>query len=183
MIITNDEEALRVSCQSVNSDEIGELLDLLDRELANSNRLGRPGIGLSAIQCGAPKKVSIVRLPKIKLNLVNAEIKQGYDLAMFRDEGCLSFPSRVEDTMRYQEVHIINNLVEPYNFIATGLAAVVCQHEIAHYNADLFFDHKMIKPIISATKRIKVGPNDPCLCGKINPMTNQPFKFKKCCGR
>jgi len=29
----------------------------------------------------------------------------------------------------------------------------------------------------------KVGRNDPCPCGKINPETGKPFKYKKCCGR
>ncbi len=29
----------------------------------------------------------------------------------------------------------------------------------------------------------KVGRNDPCPCGKINPDTGKPFKYKKCCGK
>ncbi len=28
----------------------------------------------------------------------------------------------------------------------------------------------------------KVGRNDPCPCGKINPITKKPMKYKKCCG-
>ncbi len=32
-------------------------------------------------------------------------------------------------------------------------------------------------------KRDKVGRNDPCPCGKINPETGKPMKYKKCCGR
>ena len=27
----------------------------------------------------------------------------------------------------------------------------------------------------------KVGRNDPCPCGKINPKTGKPMKYKKCC--
>ena len=27
----------------------------------------------------------------------------------------------------------------------------------------------------------KIGRNDPCYCGKKNPATNKPFKYKKCC--
>ncbi len=30
-------------------------------------------------------------------------------------------------------------------------------------------------------KRKKVGRNDPCPCGKINPNTGKPMKYKKCC--
>ncbi|MDD2680102.1 MAG: preprotein translocase subunit SecA [Candidatus Omnitrophica bacterium] len=29
----------------------------------------------------------------------------------------------------------------------------------------------------------KVGRNDPCPCGKIDPATGKPMKYKKCCGR
>ena len=29
----------------------------------------------------------------------------------------------------------------------------------------------------------KVGRNDPCPCGKIDPKTGNPLKYKKCCGR
>lgn len=29
--------------------------------------------------------------------------------------------------------------------------------------------------------KVKVGRNDPCPCGKINPKTGKPIKYKKCC--
>lgn len=38
-----------------------------------------------------------------------------------------------------------------------------------------------IKPVISGKK--KIGRNDPCPCGKTNPVTGKPMKYKKCCGR
>jgi peptide deformylase len=183
MIIINNEEALRVACQPVELVEASQLIEQLDRELEHANRLGRDGIGLAGIQCGIAKQVAIVRMSNVKLNLVNASIKSGYDLTMFEGEGCLSFPGRIENTMRYQEIHVIDNLVEPHSFIATGLTAVVIQHEIAHYNSDLFFDHKVIKtePIKRLTN--KTGPNDPCPCGKINEVSGKVFKYKRCCGR
>jgi len=41
------------------------------------------------------------------------------------------------------------------------------------------------KPVQSQFKqkgrRRKVGRNDPCPCGKINPQTGKPMKYKKCC--
>jgi len=33
----------------------------------------------------------------------------------------------------------------------------------------------------AAGSRSKVGRNDPCPCGKINPQTGKPMKYKKCC--
>lgn len=176
MIITFNEEALRLPCEDVLPNEVGSLVATLEAELANANRLGRGGIGLAAPQIGIAKKIAIVRLGKgFDIDLVNSKIEQGFDPTIFRDEGCLSFPGRVEDTSRFQEVYITNNLVYPHTFVATGLMAVVCQHELDHLNSTLFMDRKIVKHVPVISKK-KVGPNDPCLCG-----SNR--KFKKCCGK
>ncbi len=39
------------------------------------------------------------------------------------------------------------------------------------------------KPALAKTSAGKVGRNDPCPCGKINPKTGKPMKYKYCCGR
>lgn len=172
MLITNDENALRVQCADLLPEEVGPLRETLERELARCERLGRPGVGLAAPQIGIAKNMAIVRVDKISFDLVNAKIANGYDPQMFTDEGCLSFPGRVENTTRFQEIHIVDNLAYPNQFIATGLLAVICQHELDHLNSKLFFDHAIPKP----PKQIKVGVNDPCICGSGK-------KFKKCCAR
>lgn len=178
MIIINNEELLRRPCEEVKPEEVGELIALLERELENSARLGMPGIGLAAPQIGILKKIAIVRInDELKIDLVNAKIKNGYDLAIFKDEGCLSFPGRTENTMRYQETHIINNLIYPNAFIATGLMSVVCQHELDHINSILLPDNAIPK------KPININANDPCFCGKIDPILGKVKKYKKCCGR
>jgi len=175
MIITNDEAALRVFCEPVALGEIGPLIEALEKELEYGNRIGRSGIGLAAPQIGIAKNIAIVRLPKINLNLINAKLKVGFDPAVFEEEGCLSFPGRLENTIRFQEVHISNNLVEPYSFVATGLVAVVCQHELDHLNSTLFMDRRLPKPI-PVVKMAKVGPNELCPC-------SSGRKYKKCHGR
>ena len=174
MIIT-DEDLLRRPCEDVLPKEVGDLISTLEGELNRINRIGRGGIGLAAPQINILKKIAIVRLPKINLNLVNAKLAHGYDPALFTDEGCLSFPNRTENTMRFQEVHITDNLVEPHSFIATGLLSVVCQHEIGHYNSTLFIDRMAPKPM-PIVKTAKVGPNELCPCGS-------KVKFKRCHGR
>lgn len=177
MIITNNEEALRVKCEDVRPEEVGELIATLESELDNANRLGKGGIGLAAPQIGIAKNIAIVRLGNsaLDLDLVNCKIKKGYDPASFRSEGCLSFPGRVEDTIRFQEVHIAANLgIAPHEFIATGLLAIVCQHEIDHLNSILFMDRTSENK--NSVKKAKVGPNDPCICGSGK-------KYKKCCRR
>jgi len=38
------------------------------------------------------------------------------------------------------------------------------------------------KPVkVSPSGSSKPGRNDPCPCGKINPKTGKPMKYKKCC--
>ena len=34
---------------------------------------------------------------------------------------------------------------------------------------------------IKGKSKRKIGRNDPCPCGKINPETGKPIKYKKCC--
>lgn len=175
MIITNNEELLRVKCEEVLPEEVGTLIETLEKELDYANRLGRGGIGLAAPQIGIAKKIAIVRVNQVKFDLVNAKIAQGFDPTLFREEGCLSFPGRVEDTTRFQEVHITDNLISPHRFIATGLLAVVCQHELDHVNSTLFMDRLVPKPT-TVIKTVKAGANDPCPCGSGK-------KYKKCCRR
>ena len=168
MIIINNEEALRVNCDDVLQEEVADLINQLEKELNYSNAMGRHGIGLAAPQIGIAKNIAIVRLQDFKFNLINAKIEKGFDSKVFANEGCLSFPGRIENTNRYQEVFVTSNLQEPFSFVATGLLAVVCQHELDHLNQKLFFDNKVLV-------KTKIGPNDKCLC-------NSGKKFKKCCG-
>lgn len=171
MIITNNEELLRLPTTPVLLEEVGPLIELLENELNHANYLGNQGIGLAAPQIGIQKDIAIIRLGETKINLVNAKLQNGYDPTFFKDEGCLSFPGRVENTIRFQEVHITSNLVDPFSFTATGFLAVVCQHELDHLNSKLFIDH--IAPKQNTIKVNKVSPNEKCPCGSGK-------KYKKC---
>lgn len=136
MIIT-DEALLRIPCTDVLATEVGELRSLLEKELLLSGRNGQPGIGLSAPQIGIAKKMAIVRIPGrngyvYSIDLVNCKLAAGYDKTFFDNEGCLSFPGKQVRTLRYQEIYVVDNLVEPYRFIALGLPAVCVQHELDH---------------------------------------------------
>jgi len=181
MIIKNDESVLRIKCTDVLSEEVGQLISLLELELYNSNKLGDNSIGLAASQIGIAKNIAIIRTnnSEFNINLVNCKIKRSYDPTIFKDEGCLSFPGRVEDTIRFQEVYVVDNFVEPHNFIATGLLAAACQHEIDHFNGKIFYDY--VKKVIKVQQKLK--SNDICYCGKIDSKTGNFLKFKKCCGK
>lgn len=178
MIIT-DEKLLRTPCENVLSNEVGELVDLLERELEHSGELGRPGIGLALPQIGIFKKLAIVRintngLQDLNINLVNATIENGYDPIQFKDEGCLSFPNQTKTTKRFNEIHVTNNLVEPYGFVATGLMSIAIQHELDHLSGILFLDRAVEESAGITTKVAR--PNDLCPCGS-------KLKYKRCCLR
>lgn len=144
MIIT-DEKILRTKCSDALEHEVGSIIDQLELELKNSADIGRPGIGLSAIQIGIPKNVAIVRISNsngtsFNVNLVNCHIAKGFDLSYFDNEGCLSFPNKYVRTKRYQEIYVVDNLVEPFNFVGTGIFAVCIQHELNHLEGILLPD-------------------------------------------
>jgi len=181
MIITNNEDILRVNCTDASLDEAVEIIIFLELELIKSNKCGKPGIGLSAPQIGINKRVAIVRSPDENINLVNCKIEKAYDQGLFKREGCLSFPDQHIDTIRYNEVYVVNNLVYPSSFVVSDLASVVVQHEIGHWNKDLFFDHKQQKmqPFVRPKK---IGPNELCICGKRDGVSGKIKKYKKCCG-
>jgi peptide deformylase len=176
MIITNNEEALRVFCQPVLPEEVPALVAQLEAELDYANRLGKGGVGLAAPQIGIAKHIAIIRLGGgVNLDLVNAKLEKGFDPVLFTQEGCLSFPGRSEDTTRFQEVYLKDNLVYPHTFVATGFLAVVCQHELDHLNSVLFMDRVVKTPLV-LVKKHKAGPNDKCPCGSDK-------KYKKCHGK
>lgn len=174
MILT-DEQALRMECTDVLPEEVAEIREKLEKELKASAERGMPGIGLAAPQIGIPKRMAIVRLKDYKIDLVNATIAKKFDLQLFDGEGCLSFPGRIETTKRYNEIHILDNMGEPKQFIATGLLAVVCQHELDHTRGVLLPD-VALSTVEKPKGKQKVRPNDPCSCGSGK-------KYKKCCAR
>lgn len=144
MIIT-DENKLRIKCEDVLPEEVDSLIKQLEEELTRSDEMGKPGIGLSAIQIGIPKRCAIVRIynsngPDLNINLVNCKISKTYGEFTFKNEGCLSFPGLSVDTKRYKEIVVEDNLVEPHRFIATGLLAVCIQHELDHLEGKLLID-------------------------------------------
>lgn len=166
MIIT-DEKLLRIKCEDVLPNEVGAIIDQLERELKASKN----GIGLAGPQIGLAKNVAIVRInDKYKINLVNCRISKQFDPEIFEEEGCLSFPGKFVKSMRYKEIYVVDNMDENKEFIAQGLVAVVIQHELDHLNARLLPDIAIKEEI----KKSKIRPNDPCSC-------NSGKKAKKCC--
>lgn len=156
MILT-DPNKLRVQCIDVLPEEVGPLREALEKELKRSAERGQPGIGLAAPQIGIAKNMAIVRVPNpsgtfFSIDLVNARIAAGYDKSLFENEGCLSFPGLSERTMRYGEIHVVENMSGQERFIATGLLAVCIQHELDHTKGILLPDVALPKPKVTVQK-------------------------------
>ena len=130
--IVTDPIYLKNVSTDAQADEIAPIL----QDLNDSLDIKR-GIGLASIQIGIPKKIAIIRIGDIKINLINAYIIEKSDRFRFKNEGCLSLPNLHVDTIRYNNLKIMNNGKEE-NY--TGLVACACLHEIQHTAGKLITD-------------------------------------------
>jgi peptide deformylase len=107
-----------------------------------------PGIGLAAIQVGAPQRVVTVDLakkdePKQPQVFINPEVIWVSDEKAIYEEGCLSIPEYYEEVERPKSVRVkyLDLDLKPREIEADGLLATCLQHEIDHTNGVLFIDH------------------------------------------
>jgi peptide deformylase len=126
-----------------------------------------PGVGLAAIQVGAPKRVVTVDVAKKEesknpLVFINPEIVAYSDEKAVHEEGCLSIPEVYEDVERPAQVTVkyIDLDGQQHEVEADGLLATCLQHEIDHLNGVLFIDHlsklkrdRITKKFVKAAKR------------------------------
>jgi peptide deformylase len=188
--IVKDKEYLRKKTTPVSSIEEGQeiankLIEALD-ELSN-------GIGLSAIQIGIPKAVSVIRVKKdsVPIILMNPVIVDSSKEKMMFTEGCLSIPGKLSNTIRSMKVTVSTlNHANPMPFGPDtepvtqesvrsdyGLLECVCvQHEIDHTNGVLMIDEG-VRYVQKVEKTIKHGRNDKVVVEK-NGET-QYIKYKK----
>ncbi len=151
------------------------------------------GIGLSAIQIGIPKSVSVVRVKKDSppLILMNPVITERSNEKIVFSEGCLSLPGKIVTTLRNVSVSVstlnhanvlifgpdVNPITEESVGSDYGLLESVCvQHEIDHTNGVLITDSS-VKYSIPTQKVVKYGRNDKVVVEK-NGET-QYIKYKK----
>ena len=178
-MIIQDREKLKVACRETTIEEC-QLLDVFSKlgiELENSPTAG---VGLSANQLGLDVRACIIRCDDTKLNMVNPRVVETYDKFCHCNEGCLSFPGIRIDTDRYKgclvewldyDEKIERRAVFYYYNDPTmpgkGFDSIAVQHEIDHLNGFTIENRRHISGV-------KVGRNDPCLCGSGK-------KYKKCC--
>ncbi len=133
--IISDINFLRKRSEKTDEGTATAIFSVLEDSLEGVN-----GYGLCAVQIGILLRVSIIRLPKCKLNLWNPKIIEKSGRFRFTGEGCLSFPNLFIDTSRYNSIVVENG--DGKKYALEGLEAVVCSHEIDHQNGRLFLDAK-----------------------------------------
>ena len=164
------------------------------KDLFNVLNKRQDGIGLAANQVGIDASVAVVNVRE-PIILINPKIvKQWEPVPYF--EGCLSFQGKSVQTQRYSNI-VIKTEQEEAEWYFSGapnpsdgkgswekqeqnkhdkelrlLEAICVQHEIDHLNGMTISDRQIITTI---TNEVKVGRNDPCVCGSGK-------KYKKCCG-
>ena len=107
-----------------------------------------PGIGLAAIQVGAPVRVIVMDLargeePKSPRFFVNPQILWASEEVLPYEEGCLSVPEIYDEVERPARVKLkyLNYQGEAVEEDAEGVFAVCIQHEMDHLEGVLFIDH------------------------------------------
>jgi peptide deformylase len=126
-----------------------------------------PGIGLAAVQVGAPIRVVTMDLakkddPKNPQVFINPEILWMSEERSTYEEGCLSIPEFYGDVERPAQVKVkfLDLEGRSLEVDAGGLLATCLQHEIDHLNGILFIDHlsklkrdRVLKRFTKAAKR------------------------------
>ncbi len=146
-VVTLGDPRLRKPSHRVRrvTDEINRLIEDMFETMRQSY-----GVGLAAVQVGAPFRVIVVEIPKemdlpdagTSLALVNPEIARASDEMEEGVEGCLSVPGWVGQVPRHARVTVkgLDRHGKRVRVRAEGYLARVLQHEIDHTNGVLFID-------------------------------------------
>lgn len=123
-------------------EEIRQLIDNMAETMYKA-----PGIGLAANQVGRAIQLAVIDLQKPEhqtglIVLVNPRIVHAEGRLNF-EEGCLSIPEYYADVKRHEAVVVegFDRQEKLVTIEASGVLAVVLQHELDHLDGKLFIDH------------------------------------------
>lgn len=137
-IVFSDNEFIRKQSKTVTqfNESLWELLDDMKETMHKNN-----GCGLAAIQVGVLKRVVIVEVNNLFLELINPEIIETYG-EQCEVEGCLSVKNVSGYVKRPEQVTV--KACDRYGneFVITGTGFLACAlcHEIDHTYGVLFID-------------------------------------------
>lgn len=137
-IVKMGDDILRKKCKPVTvfDERLGELLDDMKQTMYEFD-----GMGLAGPQVGVLKRIAVMDVNNMFLELINPEIikVEGED---FEYESCLSCGKIREVVKRPYKVTVKAQDRFGYEFVITGekwLARCIC-HELDHLDGVLFFD-------------------------------------------
>lgn len=149
-VVTFPDKRLKQKSEEVKSFD-GALCALLDDMY--DTMIAKRGVGLAAIQIGAPKRALIISLPNDAgeqdkndlIEVVNPVILEKSGSIKF-NEGCLSVPEYYSDIDRADviKVEYFDRYGNRIELDAQGYLAVAFQHEIDHLDGHLFIDRLSI---------------------------------------
>ncbi len=167
-IITIPDKRLRKVSAPVA--EVTDELRVLAKDML-ATMYDAPGVGLAAIQVGAPIRLLVIDAsnkedaPPNPMILFNPEIIESSEETNLYEEGCLSVPEYFAEverpltcTVRYLNEHNEEKQLECTEFLAT-----VIQHEMDHLEGKMFIDYisklKRDRVVKKLTKRAKEQAN------------------------
>ena len=155
-ILTEPNKFLRE--KSLVVEEVNEDLQKLMNDMLET-MYAAPGIGLAAIQVGAPKRVIVLDIKwrdksestndekqvarKNPMCFVNPEIITKSTNNLTYEEGCLSVPGQFAEITRPNKCHIkyLDYYGRSKELVAEGMLATCIQHEMDHLEGILFIDY------------------------------------------
>lgn len=153
-VIEAPDPRLKVTCAPLDAVD-AEMAKLMDDML--ETMYAAPGIGLAAPQVGVHKRIIVLDPanegePPAPLMLANPKVLWASEDTKVFDEGCLSVPDIYAPVERPARIRVgyLDRDNQPQEVEATGLLAVILQHEMDHLDGILFVDH------LSALKRTMI---------------------------
>lgn len=163
-ILTYPEKSLLIPSVPVENidDEIKKLVKNMGETMFDA-----PGVGLAAPQVGVNKRIIVYDThaddpdfegKKTEFTaLINPEIVEASGSITSEGEGCLSVVDFTADVKRYENVTVTALDIEgnPVKMEASGIIAVIMQHEIDHLDGVLFIDRISVLKRTMYKKKIK----------------------------
>ncbi len=145
MIFTDKDEVLFKRTREVTKydEKLGELLDDMHETMKKAD-----GVGLAAPQVGLLKKLAVIEVDDLYLEMMNPRIihAEGEQIDF---EGCLSVDSSKNcKVLRPQKltVEAFDRHGKKYKKELEDMAARACCHELDHLEGILFYEREYIEP-------------------------------------
>lgn len=138
---SENNEFLRKKSKEVN--DVKSVIDLLDDLWDTLHRAN--GAGLAAPQVGILKRVAVVEIDGLKLELINPVILEKSNEQVIQTEGCLSFPNQWGKVARPKTIKVetLDRQGNKSIITATDWQARAICHEVDHLDGILYVDNAL----------------------------------------